>query len=229
MLAADGFDGFDTMAHGFHGRRNGTLVIGHGGDTMVFHSDLNLLPQRGLVMPNSRGKMTPPTAFRRLRHVHGLLPRRRGRRPAGDQRRPRRADDRGRRELPPSSTVSSACSISSSRTGWPPTPTARSVWPRWQSVSGNLAEPLAGRRQLASPPGRKSPAAGPSSMAEIPFGTSFSPCHRGAAPLCSVGRRKHADHPPAHRFWVWLAAAWVKRVHTASRGRHRQRAASPSA
>jgi CubicO group peptidase (beta-lactamase class C family) len=41
--------GFGVMAHGFFsGERNGRLVIGHGGDTIVFHSDLNLLPQEGV-------------------------------------------------------------------------------------------------------------------------------------------------------------------------------------
>jgi CubicO group peptidase (beta-lactamase class C family) len=52
--------GFDTLAHGFfRGRHNGRLVIGHGGDTMVFHSDLNLLPDEGVgifVSFNSRGE-----------------------------------------------------------------------------------------------------------------------------------------------------------------------------
>ncbi len=52
--------GFDTLAHGFfYGIRNGTTVIGHGGDTMVFHSDLNLLPHKGVgifVSFNSRGE-----------------------------------------------------------------------------------------------------------------------------------------------------------------------------
>jgi CubicO group peptidase (beta-lactamase class C family) len=39
--------GFDTMAHGFFWMmRNGTPVIGHGGDTIVFHTDLNLLPEK---------------------------------------------------------------------------------------------------------------------------------------------------------------------------------------
>jgi CubicO group peptidase (beta-lactamase class C family) len=51
--------GFDTLAHGFfYGTRNDTLVIGHGGDTIVFHTDLNLLPQKGVgifVSFNSRG------------------------------------------------------------------------------------------------------------------------------------------------------------------------------
>ncbi|KKC26110.1 hypothetical protein WP12_10535 [Sphingomonas sp. SRS2] len=52
--------GFDTMAHGFfHGQRNGRLVIGHGGDTIVFHTDMNLLPDQGVgifVSFNSRGE-----------------------------------------------------------------------------------------------------------------------------------------------------------------------------
>ena len=52
--------GFDAMAHGFfHARRNGRLVLGHGGDTIVFHTDLNLLPTEGVgifVSFNSRGE-----------------------------------------------------------------------------------------------------------------------------------------------------------------------------
>ena len=52
--------GFDTMAHGFFSMvRNGTPVIGHGGDTVVFHTDLNLLPAKGVgifVSFNSRGE-----------------------------------------------------------------------------------------------------------------------------------------------------------------------------
>ncbi|WP_445191574.1 serine hydrolase domain-containing protein [Sphingomonas sp. Tas61C01] len=52
--------GFDTMAHGFFSMaRNGTTVIGHGGDTVVFHTDLNLLPEKGVgifVSFNSRGE-----------------------------------------------------------------------------------------------------------------------------------------------------------------------------
>jgi CubicO group peptidase (beta-lactamase class C family) len=52
--------GFDTLAHGFfYSIRNDTVVIGHGGDTMVFHSDLNLLPEKGVgifVSFNSRGE-----------------------------------------------------------------------------------------------------------------------------------------------------------------------------
>lgn len=53
-------DGFDTLAHGFfRGRRNGRIVLSHGGDTVVFHSDLHLLPQEGVgifVSFNSRGE-----------------------------------------------------------------------------------------------------------------------------------------------------------------------------
>ena len=52
--------GFDTLAHGFFwGQRNGRLVIGHGGDTVVFHTDLNLLPAErvGIFASfNSRGE-----------------------------------------------------------------------------------------------------------------------------------------------------------------------------
>ncbi|WP_277979103.1 serine hydrolase domain-containing protein [Sphingomonas phyllosphaerae] len=52
--------GFDTMAHGFFWmQRNGTTVIGHGGDTIVFHTDLALLPEKnvGLFMSfSSRGE-----------------------------------------------------------------------------------------------------------------------------------------------------------------------------
>jgi CubicO group peptidase (beta-lactamase class C family) len=52
--------GFATMAHGFfHGQNNGRVVIGHGGDTVLFHTDLNLLPQEGVgifVNFNSRGE-----------------------------------------------------------------------------------------------------------------------------------------------------------------------------
>jgi CubicO group peptidase (beta-lactamase class C family) len=51
--------GFATMAHGFFsGTHNGRWVIGHGGDTVVFHTDMNLLPEEGVgffVCFNSRG------------------------------------------------------------------------------------------------------------------------------------------------------------------------------
>jgi CubicO group peptidase (beta-lactamase class C family) len=52
--------GFSQLAHGFfYGYRNGQRVIGHGGDTIVFHTDLNLLPDQGVgvfVSFNSRGQ-----------------------------------------------------------------------------------------------------------------------------------------------------------------------------
>lgn len=52
--------GFDTMAHGwFRGQRNGRTVLEHGGDTILFHSDLQLLPEErvGLFVSfNSRGQ-----------------------------------------------------------------------------------------------------------------------------------------------------------------------------
>ncbi len=52
-------EGFATMAHGFfYDRRNGRLVIGHGGDTILFHTDLSLIPEErvGLFVSfNSRG------------------------------------------------------------------------------------------------------------------------------------------------------------------------------
>jgi len=51
--------GFATMAHGFfHETRNGHLVLGHGGDTVVFHTEFDLLPQDGVGIFysfNSRG------------------------------------------------------------------------------------------------------------------------------------------------------------------------------
>jgi CubicO group peptidase (beta-lactamase class C family) len=52
--------GFSVMAHGFfHGTQNGRTVIGHGGDTIVYHTDMNLLPDEGVGIfftYNSRGK-----------------------------------------------------------------------------------------------------------------------------------------------------------------------------
>ena len=51
--------GFATMAHGFfHFTQNGRTVVGHGGDTIVFHTEMNLLPQEktGIFFSfNSRG------------------------------------------------------------------------------------------------------------------------------------------------------------------------------
>lgn len=55
--AAPGMNGFDL---GFYqGNRNGLQIIGHGGDTIAFHSDLQLLPGKdvGIFMSfNSAGK-----------------------------------------------------------------------------------------------------------------------------------------------------------------------------
>jgi len=52
--------GFATLAHGFfHFSQNGHTVIGHGGDTVVFHTEMNLLPQEGVGIFytfNSRGR-----------------------------------------------------------------------------------------------------------------------------------------------------------------------------
>lgn len=52
--------GFGVMAHGFFlEQKNGRTMLGHGGDTVVFHTELNLLPQEGVGIFfsfNSRGK-----------------------------------------------------------------------------------------------------------------------------------------------------------------------------
>jgi len=52
--------GFATMAHGFFSAtENGHWVIGHDGDTIVFHTDLKLIPDEGVgifVSFNSRGE-----------------------------------------------------------------------------------------------------------------------------------------------------------------------------
>ncbi len=52
--------GFDSLAHGFfHSVRNGLDVYGHGGDTVVFHTDLNLIPAKNVgifVSLSSRGE-----------------------------------------------------------------------------------------------------------------------------------------------------------------------------
>jgi CubicO group peptidase (beta-lactamase class C family) len=54
--------GFAAMAHGFfHFTQNGRLVVGHGGDTVVFHTEMNLLPQEktGIFFSfNSRGRQS---------------------------------------------------------------------------------------------------------------------------------------------------------------------------
>lgn len=55
-----GLPGFGVMAHGFFRlEQNGRTILGHGGDTIVFHTDMNLLPQEGVGIYftyNSRGK-----------------------------------------------------------------------------------------------------------------------------------------------------------------------------
>lgn len=58
--SAPALPGFDTMAHGFfYQTRNGRVMIGHGGDTQIFHTELDLLPQQGVGIFynfNSRGR-----------------------------------------------------------------------------------------------------------------------------------------------------------------------------
>ena len=53
-------EGFARMAHGFFlATQNGRSIIGHGGDTVVFHTEMNLLPDEGVGIFfsfNSRGK-----------------------------------------------------------------------------------------------------------------------------------------------------------------------------
>ncbi|HUF04407.1 MAG TPA: serine hydrolase [Aridibacter sp.] len=50
----------NAMAHGFYEEsRNGLRIIGHGGDTIAFHSDLHLIPEKNLgffISYNSGGK-----------------------------------------------------------------------------------------------------------------------------------------------------------------------------
>ena len=52
--------GFSVMAHGFfHDIKNGRTVIGHGGDSVVFHTEFDLLPEEGVGIFytfNSRGR-----------------------------------------------------------------------------------------------------------------------------------------------------------------------------
>jgi len=56
----DALPGFSSMAHGFfHQTQNGRTVIGHGGDTIFFHTELDLLPEEGVGIFysfNSRGR-----------------------------------------------------------------------------------------------------------------------------------------------------------------------------
>lgn len=62
--------GFATMAHGFfYDRQNGHVVIGHGGDTILFHTEMDLLPQDdvGIFYSfNSRGKEEAVYGARKL-------------------------------------------------------------------------------------------------------------------------------------------------------------------
>jgi CubicO group peptidase (beta-lactamase class C family) len=55
-----GLAGFGTMAHGFfYDHKNGHTVIGHGGDTVLFHTEFDLLPEEGVGIFynfNSRGR-----------------------------------------------------------------------------------------------------------------------------------------------------------------------------
>ena len=54
-----GLPGFATMAHGlFWDVHNGRTVVGHGGDTIVFHTEMDLIPEAGVGIFytfNSRG------------------------------------------------------------------------------------------------------------------------------------------------------------------------------
>lgn len=62
------YPGFQAMAYGFfEGERNGRHWLGHGGDTVVFHSDLYLLPNErtGIFFSaNSRGAQNAVYAMR---------------------------------------------------------------------------------------------------------------------------------------------------------------------
>jgi CubicO group peptidase (beta-lactamase class C family) len=61
--------GFGTMAHGFfYEQRNGHVLIGHGGDTVVFHTEMDLLPNDGVGIFysfNSRGRDNAVYALRK--------------------------------------------------------------------------------------------------------------------------------------------------------------------
>jgi CubicO group peptidase (beta-lactamase class C family) len=64
-----GLPGFATMAHGFfYEERNGHVLIGHGGDTVVFHTEMDLLPKDGVGIFysfNSRGRDNAVYALRK--------------------------------------------------------------------------------------------------------------------------------------------------------------------
>ena len=61
--------GFGVMAHGFfYGMQNGRKLIGHGGDTIVYHTEMNLLPDENVGIfftYNSRGKDSAVYAARK--------------------------------------------------------------------------------------------------------------------------------------------------------------------
>jgi CubicO group peptidase (beta-lactamase class C family) len=61
--------GFGVMAHGFfYGMQNRRKVIGHGGDTIVYHTEMNLLPDENVGIfftYNSRGKDSAVYAARK--------------------------------------------------------------------------------------------------------------------------------------------------------------------
>lgn len=61
--------GFAVMAHGFfYDQQNGHRIIGHGGDTIVYHTEMNLLPDDGVGIYftyNSRGKDSAVYAARK--------------------------------------------------------------------------------------------------------------------------------------------------------------------
>lgn len=54
-----------AMAHGFYEEsQNGMRIIGHGGDTIAFHSDLHIIPEKGIgffISYNSLGKGEAPS------------------------------------------------------------------------------------------------------------------------------------------------------------------------
>lgn len=56
----EGPPGFGVMAHGFFRvLQNGRVLLGHGGDTIVFHTEMNLIPEENVGIfftYNSRGK-----------------------------------------------------------------------------------------------------------------------------------------------------------------------------
>ena len=70
--------GFATMAHGFFREsHNGRTVLGHGGDTIYFHNEFELLPAEGVGIDftfNSRGR-AEPVYLARETLFHGFMDR----------------------------------------------------------------------------------------------------------------------------------------------------------